>query len=297
MNFRTDLALELRENFRGKEIAGIRCETIEKDNAKVTKIDVLDEEGAKALGKPLGKYITVEVPSFTKSAQLLDGRLEAVAQELAGLLPKEGAVLVAGLGNESITPDALGPKCSELTLATRHISGEIAKSMGLGDLRAVSAIVPGVLGRTGIETGEIIAGVVKTVKPSVVITVDALAARRLSRLGCTVQMATSGITPGSGVGNARTEINESTLGVPVVSIGVPTVVDAATLAYDLVSQSHSEISEEELRNSLEPDGSQMMITPREIDLVIERASRLVALAINRALQPHIEAEDLLSLVS
>lgn len=298
MNFRTDLALERRENLDGQNHDGIRVEKVERDRATVTRIEVFNERGRERLGKPIGKYITIEVPSFSSAAQLLDGRLTAITDELKSLLPKSGTVLVAGLGNEEITPDALGPKCSEMILATRHINGEISRSMGLGDLRAVSGISPGVLGQTGIETGEIIAGLVKTVEPCAVITVDALAARKLSRLGCTVQLSTAGVIPGSGVGNSRMEISQKTLGVPVISIGVPTVVDAATLAFDLLSKvSAGELDESGLRAELGNEGSQMMITPREIDLVIERAARLIAMAINCALQPHIPAEDLLTLVS
>jgi spore protease len=297
MNFRTDLALERREIIEEAEPEGIKSETFETNGAKITRIEVINEKGEKALGKPIGKYITVEVPPFTRSAQLDDGQLDAIAKELPSLLPQTGLVLVVGLGNTEITPDALGPKSIELVLATRHISSELAKSAGLGDLRPVACFVPGVLGRTGVETGETILGVIKTVNPSAVITIDALAARRLSRLGRTVQMADTGVTPGSGVGNARAEICQKNLGVPVIAVGVPTVVDAATLAYDLVSKSNQQVNEEEMRGKLEPEGSQMMITPREIDLVIERAARLIAMSINRALQPHISVEDMLLLVS
>ncbi|MCL2507869.1 MAG: GPR endopeptidase [Oscillospiraceae bacterium] len=295
MNFRTDLALERSETFGGKLPEGVKCEITEKDGAKTTVIEVTDERGEQAIGKPIGKYITVEVPPFSQSAPLFDDRIDAVTDGLKALLPKDGPVLVAGLGNDDITPDALGPKCSSLILATRHIDGELAKSAGLGELRPVACLTPGVLGKTGIETGEIIAGAVKTVKPSVVITVDALAARRLSRLGCTVQMSDTGVTPGSGVGNSRMEISSASLGVPVVAIGVPTVVDAATLASDLGYREGE--GGEGHGSALEPEGARMMITPREIDLVIERAARMIAMAINSALQPHIPMEDIIMLVS
>ncbi len=297
MNLRTDLALERKEIITEPEPPGITCETIEMQNARVTRIEVINDDGERILGKPKGKYTTVEVPPFSHSAQLLDGRLTALSGELSALLPPDGTILVTGLGNDDITPDALGPRCCELLLTTRHISAELARSSGLGELRPVAAIVPGVLGKTGIETGETLAGIVKAVHPAAVITIDALAARRLSRLGCTVQLSDSGIVPGSGVGNARAEISSKTLGVPVISVGVPTVVDAATLAYDLLNKSGSEINEEELQKNLGSEGSQMMITPREIDLVIERAARLIAMSINCALQPHISPEDLLALVS
>jgi spore protease len=210
------------------------------------------------------------------------------------LLPKEGLVLVVGLGNENITPDALGPKTINLMIATRHISKEIADSVGLGDLRTVAAISPGVLGQTGIETGEIIQGVIKSVKPVAVLTIDALASRKLSRLGCTIQISDAGVTPGSGIGNSRAQISRQTLGVPVVSVGVPTVVDAATLVYDLMGK---DIDEEEIEEKLDHNKSQMIVTPKEVDLLIDRASRLLALAINSALQPTLTAEDILAMTS
>lgn len=291
MNFRTDLALERQEVLGDQLPPGVVYTTEQWGEASVSKISVQNTEGAQAMGKPVGEYITVEVPRFQEASQLLDGRLDAVVAQLQSLLPESGTVLVVGLGNEGITPDALGPKCAEMILATRHIKAEMAKAIGLGELRPVSGLAPGVLGQTGIETGEIIAGVAATVRPSVVITVDALAARRLSRLGNTVQISNTGIVPGSGVGNARMEINERTLGIPVVSIGVPTVVDATTLAMDLLG------NEALTREQFDDAGEQMMVTPREIDLVIERAARLIAMSINCTLQPHIPPEDLLALIA
>ncbi|MEG1180254.1 MAG: GPR endopeptidase, partial [Oscillospiraceae bacterium] len=157
-----------------------------------------------------------------------------------------------------------------------------------------AVVAPGVLGQTGIETGEIILGVAKSVKPVAIITIDALASRRLSRLGCTVQIADTGVTPGSGVGNARAEINEQTIGVPVISMGVPTVVDAVTLAYDLLG---GEESEQELSKRLEDKGEQMIVTPREIDLMIDRAAKLLALSINCALQQTLTVEDIMAMTS
>ena len=238
---------------------------------------------------PQGRYITVEVPAFRRNALEPDETADVIADELRALLPQEGAVLVAGLGNSEITPDALGPKFASQVLATRHISRELAESAGLGDLRPVVSLTPGVLGKTGIETGELLRGVVESVRPAAVLTVDALAARRLSRLGCTVQMSDTGVTPGAGVGNARAELSRNSLGVPVIAVGVPTVVDAATLVQDLTQSPPEDVFLQE--------GADMMITPREIDLVIERAARLLALAVNRALQPHLSAREILLLVS
>ncbi len=289
MNFRTDLALERCENLSNKDLEGIKIESYDSDDARVTRIDVLNEYGAKTVGKPIGIYVTVEVAPFAKHAQFIDKSLGCVTEEIRRMLPDNGSVLVAGLGNSKITPDALGPKCASMIFATRHITGELLKETGFGGLRSVSTFSTGVLGETGAEAGEVIKGIVKMVKPDVVITVDALAARDVGRLGTTIQMCNTGIVPGSGVGNARLEISEKTIGVPVISIGVPTVVDAATLIFDLAG----DIDDKKL-----PDNSKnMMVTPREVDQMIERAAKLTSLAINCALQPDISPEDMLILTS
>ena len=290
MNFRTDLALE-RCEFLGKTtLDGIEIDSFKAHKAKVTRIEVLNDEGASAVGKPVGRYVTVEVSPFAKHAQFVDESLSALTEEIRRMIPVEGSVLVAGLGNTKITPDALGPKCASMIFATRHITGELLKATGLSDLRCVSAFSTGVLGETGAESVEMIKGVVQMIKPDFVITVDALAARNVERLGTTVQMCNTGIVPGSGVGNSRQEISEKTVGVPVISIGVPTVVDAATLVLDCGGCRDDE------QEIFEQTGN-MMVTPREIDLMIERASKLTALAVNCALQPDISPEDMLILTS
>lgn len=291
MDFRTDLALERQELLGESQNAGVLSQKETKDNVKITRIDVKTDEASSRLLKPKGKYVTVEVPPFSSDAEIFDGRLSALSSELDVMLPKSGTVLAVGLGNVSITPDALGPKSVGYVFATRHISKELAKSIGFESLRAVASISPGVLGQTGIETGEIIRGVVDRIKPAAVITVDALASRNLSRLGCTVQMSDTGISPGSGVGNTRQRLDESTLGVKVISIGVPTVVDGATLANDLIDKQNSGTY------SVLPESERMMVTPKEIDLLIERASKLVGMAINCALQKSISPKDIMSLVS
>lgn len=289
MDFRTDLAVEKSEAFGQVLPEGVRCATECADDLKITRIEVLSAAGAEALGKPQGRYITVEVPPFKRSAEIPDETVETLALELRRLLPADGTVLVAGLGNADITPDALGPKFSSLVFATRHIEPELAAAAGLGTLRPVVNLVPGVLGKTGMETGELLRGAVESVRPAAVVTVDALAARRLSRLGCTVQMTDTGVTPGSGVGNARAELSGASLGVPVIAVGVPTVVDAATLVHDFTAEPPD--------SPLAREGADMMITPREIDLVIDRAARMLALSVNKALQPHLSPQDILLLVS
>lgn len=288
MDFRTDLALERCEILDKKDTDGIEIEAFEAKKAKVSRISVTNKNGEKAVGKPMGEYVTVEVAPFARQAQFIDDSLDAIVTEIRRFLPEKGSVLVAGLGNMKITPDALGPKCASMIFSTRHITGEIQKATGLYGLRCVSSVSTGVTGDTGVEAGELLKGIIDGVKPDTVITVDALAARSVSRLGNTVQMCSTGIVPGSGVGNARREISEKTLGVPVVAIGVPTVVDAATLVADY-SGDVSFVSDNGTEN--------MMVTPREIDLMIERAAKLTALAINCALQPDISPEDMLILTS
>ncbi len=289
MNFRTDLALEKCENLSENDLEGIAINSYESGDAKVTRIDVLNEKGEKTVGKPVGRYVTVEVAPFAKHAQFIDKSLDVITLEIKSMLPEKGSVLVAGLGNSKITPDALGPKCASMIFATRHITGELLKETGFSGLRCVSAFSTGVLGETGAEAVEMIKGVAEALNPNVVITIDALAARNVNRLGTTIQMCNTGIIPGSGVGNARLEINEKTIGIPVISIGVPTVVDAATLIYDFAGNVE--------KKSLAGQAENMMVTPREVDLMIERAAKLTSLAINCALQPEITPEDMLILTA
>ena len=286
MNCRTDIALERQEMLAETDQKGIKVRRWKKEKAQVTEIEILNEYGANTLQKPIGKYITVDLPEFSHESELLDGRLTALTEAIRNLLPKTyEKILVAGLGNESITPDALGPLCARGIFSTRHIKGEIIEDLGFKNLKAVSSISTGVLGQTGIETAEYITGIVNLINPDVVIIVDALASRRLSRLGKTVQLTDTGITPGSGVGNFRKTIDSTTLGVPVISIGVPTVVDGNTIVSDLTGS----------KNNGKINASDMMVTPREIDTIITRASRLLSLSINCALQPNINPEMFLAL--
>lgn len=287
MNCRTDIALERQELLADTEQKGIRVKHWEKEKAQVTEIEILNEYGERTLGKPKGKYITVEVPEFSHESELLDGRLTALTESIRNLLPKNTEkVLVAGLGNENITPDALGPLCAKQIFPTRHIKGEIISDLGLRNLKSVSSVSTGVLGQTGIETSEYISGIVDLVKPDAVIIVDALASRRLSRLGKTVQLTDTGITPGSGVGNFRKTIDSSTLGVTVISMGVPTVVDGNTIVADLTGKENENIK---------INADEMMVTPREIDTIISRAAKLLSLSINCALQPNMPPEMFLAL--
>lgn len=267
MIYRTDLALEKTEPQRH-----VRRE---QDGCVVTRIE---EDGARS--------VTIEVSAISDHLDSDHGVLRLIVEELGGLLPEEGPVLVAGLGNRAITPDAIGPLTAEKVLATRHIQGEIARVSGLSDLRPVSVASPGVLGCTGIEAVELLMALVQKVKPAAVIAVDALAARSPARLGCTVQLSSGGISPGSGVGNARPRIDTATLGIPVVGLGIPTVVDAATLAADLLGEEDATALER-----VEPRGAPMMVTPREIDLIISRGARLLSMGVNLTLNPSLSLED------
>lgn len=286
MDLRTDLALEKRELLGREEPEGVESEESDQGGVKFTKIRVINEKGSEALGKPIGTYITAEIPELMKNPVTDEDMIEAVAAQLRSLLPKDGSILAVGLGNTRITPDAVGPKSISMVLATRHIGKELSDEIGLGELRSVAGFVPGVLGRTGLEAAESVKGLVGAVSPSAIIVVDALAARKLSRLGTTIQISDIGIIPGSGVGNARKEITERSVGVPVISVGIPTVVDVGTLVADLTG-SNSEIPSE---------SRDMIITPREIDIVIERASELIGMSINKALQPDISVDEMTMLV-
>jgi spore protease len=293
MIYRTDLALELAQGL-DEDACGIESRMIKKGEATITYIRVLDEIGEKLVGKPKGKYITLEIPPLSDSPSAPDENTETLAEEIISLLPPKGTVLVVGLGNTEITPDALGPLAASRTLATRHINEELKRVTSLTKLRSTAVLAPGVLGQTGIESAEIIEGIVNLIKPVAVIVIDALASKSLARLGCTVQICDTGISPGGGVGNRRPQINHEVLGVPVIAIGVPTIVDAATIAADLLSPSEDDYNE--VRDYVAPRGAEMMVTPREIDLLVDRAARLVSMAINRALHPAYSTEALAELL-
>lgn len=292
-NYRTDLAIELaeevqQESQQQKMPEGLASHSHKVNSIEITTVEIQTDDMARRLQKPKGRYVTVETRPLWQSAMNLEEEICATAESLRELLPDRGSVLVVGLGNAGITPDALGPKVIEMILATRHLSNELKESIGLGHLRKVSAIAPGVMGQTGIETGEIVSALVNYIHPTAVIAVDALAARGMERLGKTIQISDTGISPGSGVLNARKELCTKTLGIPVISLGVPTVVDATTLAYDLLED--GKIQKE--RTLFHPSGEQMMITPREIDLLIGHGAKFVSLAINKALQPELSLEDI-----
>ena len=278
MFLRTDLATEatLKTDLSAKDVA---VHTHKNGAVTLTYTHIRTEDGAAAVGKPCGQYVTMDLPPLSDSDEELREHATLLGEELKRLLPPTGCVLVAGLGNESITPDAVGPATAKLVLATRHLEGEFARASGLFDLRPTAVVHPGVVGETGVETAELIRGVCRTVHPAAVIAVDALAAASPARLGTTVQMSDGGIAPGAGVGNHRAALDRHTLGVPVIAIGVPTVVDAAGLLADETGEAFR----------------YMMVTPREIDLIIHRCARLIAMSIHKALHPAYDPLELIGL--
>jgi len=295
---RTDLALEARELWQESaakttELSGVRAREYRRGGCAVTHVEILDEQGAQALGKPCGRYVTVELTGFARhDEQVFESAVNAVAEELRAMLPiEEGeGALVVGLGNREITPDAVGTHAVANTMVTNHLVERMPEMFGA--LRQVAAITPGVLGTTGIESAEIIRAVAERIKPACVIAVDALASRSLSRLCTTVQIADTGIVPGSGVGNARALIDRETLGVPVIALGVPTVVDAGTLALDLMEKAGISGADGEMF-----EDSSLMVTPREIDTHVAEIAKVIGYAINLCMHRGITIADVTGFLS
>ncbi len=321
INVRTDLALEAREIYKEshkdeKDIDGIEVlEETDKD-IKVTTVKVKNDEGSKKIGKPKGNYVTIDIPDFTAyDGETMDRVSEVVAEVLRRMIKidVEKTALVVGLGNWQVTPDALGPKVTQGIMVTRHLKTVMPEVMD-DSVRPVCSIAPGVLGVTGVETVEIIKGVVERVKPDVVICIDALAARRVERVNNTIQIGDTGISPGAGVGNNRKQINEENLGVKVIAIGVPTVVDAVTIANDTIdlvvdslinnSESGNEFYKMLKNLNRNEKGAlirevlsakslgEMIVTPKDIDLVIESLAKIISNGINIAVQPNMDMEDI-----
>lgn len=286
MNLRTDLAVESHE-ISGANSEGIIFETESRAGMKIQRLQIDSASAEKRIGKPKGRYITISSLPLTDNFRDSKEQICAVGKELSDMLPERGTVLVIGIGNTDITSDALGPFSAETVLATRHIQGELARSVGLDGLRSTAVLSPGVLGKTGIETGEIVISLIQRIAPSAVIAIDALASKSVSHLGRTIQLSDTGISPGSGIGNNRLRLNKETLGIPVIGIGIPTVVDAYTLV--------SDIAEHPLPEKFDSKRN-LVVTPKEIDLLIERGSKLIGMSINCALQRNYTFEELCSLV-
>ena len=317
-NIRTDLALENKEHIseRGDELTGVEVTTEEDENLgiTVTWVKITDETGAASMGKPIGNYITIESAAMKENdTEAHEEIVKILARKLGKLhnLQPNAVILVIGLGNWQVTPDALGPKVCEKILVTRHLGDDTPLDLQ-GRVRAVSALSPGVMGLTGIETAEIVKGVAEKVQPDLIIAIDALAARRTSRINATIQMSDAGINPGSGLGNKRAAINCGTMGVPVIAVGVPTVVDAATLVNDTMERMLDEMAESApdegafydmlrglqeteryglIKEILDPYEGNMFVTPKDVDAVIGRLASIIASGFNIALHPGITQED------
>ncbi|MBP0979264.1 MAG: GPR endopeptidase [Oscillospiraceae bacterium] len=287
-NFRTDLAIELQE-ISSKKLDGVSVSEKKFNNIKISKVNIETEEAGLKFGKPVGIYYTIELPSFRELSYLTDDEIKIISNKISKFFISDNdLVLVVGLGNRDITPDSVGPRTVSKIISTRHVKSDINFSDQFKNLRSVAAIAPGVLGQTGIEISEIIKSLVEKINPSVVILIDALVSQNINRLGSTIQISNSGISPGSGVMNPRKEISEKLLGVPIISIGIPTVVDAKTIINNITN---NKINTEFLEQI-----SPMIVTPKEIDNIIKHSSNILSLIINKALQSNLLIEDIKSLV-
>lgn len=292
---RTDLALEARELWQEgagglTALPGVEARDGYREGIPVNTVKILDGRGEKALGKPRGTYVTLTLEGLASREEgVFQRSVQAVAGELSPLLeevPEKGLVLVAGLGNRAITPDAIGPKVHENVLITRHLVRQMPEHFGA--LRPVASVTAEVMGNTGVESGELVRAVCEKIRPACVVAVDALASRSLKRLCKTVQIADTGITPGSGVGNHRMGLTRDTLGVPVIALGVPTVVDGATLAADLLGT-------DDLPDLGE--GKDLLVTPKDIDSQVNDLAKVIGYGLSMALQPGISLEELELLLS
>ena len=294
---RTDLALEAREIWQESaekttRLSGVKATKQRQEGYPVTRVDILDGRGEAALGKPQGSYLTIDLTTFwQRKADFFERAVRAVGSQLKTLLPPEGPALVIGLGNDAMTPDAVGPLAVDSVLVTRHLIAAMPKHFS--GFRPVAVQRTGVLGTTGVESAEAVRGLVAEVQPALVIAVDALASRRVGRVCATVQLSDTGIIPGSGVGNHRSALNRETLGVPVFAVGIPTVVDAATLAADLLEESGITDYDGE---ALQKSRQNLMVTPRDIDAQVRDLSKVVGYGINWALQD-LEIEEINALLS
>ena len=288
----TDLAMESRE--LNPDIQGISEQTEETEEYAVSRIKIETHEAASKLEKPIGLYVTLDAPALAqRPLPLFEEVSRALAEEIthmAGSLPERGTVLVVGLGNRAITPDSLGPRVAERIYVTRHINEYMPNALPR-PVRSVCSVAPGVLGVTGVETMEVVRGVAEHIKPDLIIAIDALASRRAARISTTIQLTDTGISPGSGVGNTRKGLTPQVFGVPVIAIGVPMVVHAATISQEVISLIADKTGlhgdEEKLRGLaaevINENLGPLVVTPKDIDTIVEDMSRVIADAINLAL--------------
>ena len=280
---RTDLAMERLEEQGDRPIPGVESRSWQQPPLEIHRIHILDERGEQALERPRGHYITAQMDEQALSdSHWIYRSAKVLSRLLQPLLPESGPILVAGLGNRAVTPDALGPLTLEHLIVTRHLQRIMPSEFGR--MRPVCALSAGVLGTTGIETAEILRGAAARIQPAAVIAVDAMASRSLDRLCRTFQLCDTGITPGSGACNPRQALDEQTLGVPVIALGVPTVVEARTLALDLIPQ--GQLAKDKL-----PDAG-MLVAPKDIDLQVSKCAKVLGYALNLALQGHMTAVEM-----
>ena len=280
---RTDLALERLEDLSEQPLPGVESRQWRQSPLSIHRIIVTDNRGEQAIGRPRGQYLTAQMePEALSDSQWIFRSASVLAQLLRPLLPTKGTVLVAGLGNRALTPDALGPMTLEHLIVTRHLMQAMPGEFG--HLRPVCALATGVLGNTGIETAEILRGAAQRVEPSAIVAIDAMASRSLDRLCRTFQLSDTGIAPGSGACNPRQELNARTMGVPVIALGVPTVVEARTLALELVPDG-------QLDEKSTPDAG-MLVAPKDIDLQVAKCAKVLGCALNLALQGHMTAAEM-----
>ena len=294
MELRTDLAMEAKviEQPNGNLPKGVTVRRESPHGIQATIVEIRSASGAREVGKPKGTYITVELKGvLRREKDSFSAAVKTISAYLSGLLslPNLLPVLVAGLGNRDVTPDAIGPLTADHILVTRHMLRELPEAFH--HFRPVSAVVPGVLGTTGMESAETVRALAERSEAAAVIAVDAIAARDTGKLCTTVQISNTGITPGSGIGNSRCALDRSTLGVPVISVGVPTVTDAATMAADLFERAGEQVDEDRLRKV----SSGMIVTSGDIDRRIREISRVLAFGINSALHTDLTLEDLTDL--
>ena len=305
---RTDLAVE--EILGKSELTGIKSEEMDVSGLKITRVTV-EKEGEKIINKPAGSYITIEINDISQSAEHFENAINIISTELKKILnfSPSDTVLIAGLGNKHITPDALGPQTIDSVMITRHLKEYAPDFFDVSRLRQVASITPGVLGQTGIETSEVIKAIVEKINPAAVIVIDALASRKMQRLATTIQITDSGIVPGGGVDNARAHISKDALGVPVISVGVPTVVDAATLTTDVIEEVLKTVDKQSkevklfksfssdetyylIKEALSPYDLNLIVTPKDIDFIIGEISKALGFSINKALHGDISITDM-----
>ncbi len=287
------------------ELPGVNVSTWEESGVNVTEVVIERAEGSRLLGKPEGTYITLECEALrAKSVEGREAMASLLGEELARMLPGgDKPVLVIGLGNRQVTPDALGPLTVDGTLVTRHLFRELPDAVD-ERMSPVCAVAPGVLGITGVETLEMAKGIVDHVDPRCVVCVDALAARTVSRIGTTVQLTDSGIQPGSGVGNHRKALSKETLGLPVISMGVPTVIYAATIVRDAMEsmagddgEDHSDTLDLMTKDLMRGEIGEMIVTPREVDDIVKDIAQVLASGINKALHPGLSERDIQTMMA